>query len=449
MVNDDKQNLERLYGDVNNLQGLIHPKFNEKFKFISKEKLIELSGKLVKAIKKSGVKYVVVSETGASPLAFICRKILQKQGITVHWVYVKFPREAVFNQSAFLYYLTDKERKEKINEKDFLELKNIGLSLGLSEKQVVSWKNKNRSEIINDLCQLNNFLIIGTKLPDLSKILIAVDNYQKNNFDKAFNLVFKKTSISRKLNQPFLYFDEYVDSGSTLFRATKYFQCLAQSPSFKILSYCVKINNSASYDLVYYSLYDRDTERAGYRLGVYPFENRVDLIGYFYFLNDEGMVKETTGNIWERHKNSKNYQDGFIKILEEFIEKHKLLEVTRQGSKIKQVQDYIDKNLIIQYLIYYFEKTLKKDDLTLEFTWLLFDMYGPIWSPMPIRFHFDFWDTFENLKKRLDRIKINDILKQYAKDRAVIIKTLAFICVNRRKNWEKDINKLINKKYGH
>ena len=45
------------------------------------------------------------------------------------------------------------------------------------------------------------------------------------------------------------------------------------------------------YPSIYFTLYDLDTQLECYRFGIYPFENRIDLIGYFYYLNNNAFQK--------------------------------------------------------------------------------------------------------------------------------------------------------------
>ena len=85
--------LEQLYGEVNNLKGLVHPLWQRSFQYMSDSRAIALARQITDCIVDSGRRLVVVAETGASPLGEICLKIGWQRGYQLKFVSLKIPRE--------------------------------------------------------------------------------------------------------------------------------------------------------------------------------------------------------------------------------------------------------------------------------------------------------------------------------------------------------------------
>ena len=65
--------MQELFGKVDNLEMFIHPKFNEKFKFMNNEESIVLAEDILDRFIKSGYEQIVVIESGTSPLISIIK----------------------------------------------------------------------------------------------------------------------------------------------------------------------------------------------------------------------------------------------------------------------------------------------------------------------------------------------------------------------------------------
>ena len=72
-----------LFGDVDNLSCFVHPVFHTTYRFLSDRQLIAFAQAMCDRIEQSGRKRVVVSETGASPFAWLCEQILARRGAAI------------------------------------------------------------------------------------------------------------------------------------------------------------------------------------------------------------------------------------------------------------------------------------------------------------------------------------------------------------------------------
>ncbi len=383
--------LEQIYGNIKNLEPFTHPEYDKKFKFLTNKKIKRLAEKISEKIMSSGYDTVVVSETGASPFTFICQKLLEKQGKKINWLYVKFPRESTKNIYPVLKYYLGKE-----------------------------------SDVLKQFCEKIN---LPAEKPILDRVLRNKPEQTKEQ--EAISKIFEGTEIANTLSKPFLYFDEYIDSGTTLRNAQFYFNFFTKNPHFKIISYMIFAGDDKKYEDIYFTLFNKNTRLDCYNLGVYPFENRIDLIGYFYCLTNKEFRKISL----EELKGKENNISSFLNKVYYLAQKKDLLNKVRKNSKIPAVAKFLTINNIVQYYLF----SLEKDEIYSEFLWQLFDMYGPIWSPMPDEYHLDFWNAFKKTSEEFTP-ELSDEYKIYSSS---IIENLKNIYIKRRKKWLKEIMEVI------
>ena len=67
--------MKELFGNVDNLNMFIHPKFKESFKFMDDKQSLELARTIYNKFEQSSRKNIVVIESGTSPLIEIMKRL--------------------------------------------------------------------------------------------------------------------------------------------------------------------------------------------------------------------------------------------------------------------------------------------------------------------------------------------------------------------------------------
>src|SRR3989344_2521060 len=301
--------VHQLYGEVDNLTFFVHPVYHRKFDFLSDEKLLGSAQQIAARIEKSDYRNVVVSETGARPLAYVCERLLEQGGTKVQWTYMKFPREPTGNIHPLMrFYLTEEGRKDQ------------------------------------------------------------------NEWQKKMARVLEGTRIADTLAKPFLFFDEYIDSGTTLQNSHRYFNCFTGDIDFRTLSYYTNIGASSEFERIFFSEFDQDSQLQCYSRGAYPFENRIDLIGYYYFINDDAYLRRSLEEVVQMFKEQKQVDPAnLLQNLNAVIRERDLLEIVKEQAKIPAVAQFLDESQIFKYYISALEQATEGKGPSGEFLWQLFE----------------------------------------------------------------------------
>lgn len=405
-----------LYGGVNNLQPFTHPTYERGFEFLSNENAIKLAKRTVDEIVSSGYEQVVVAESGAVPFAYICEQISEQEGLNLDWVPFKVPRNPM--QSIYLmleHYLSDVEKTELVN--------------GINRLEAIKKTPYTLPEINSDL----------------EKVILKAGTSNQRETQKAISYLLKGTYLDKIFSKPFIYFDEYVHSGTTLASAQYHYNHFTADLDFKIGSYMVHATNTNRFDRLAFTLYDKDSEFEAYSNGAYPYENRLDLIGYFYQIDENNFSKVDLKDLTTNNNKEDSLKvDSFIKDLRVEIQKTDLINTIKNNSEVSEVSNYLDENQVLRYALTVFEEESFGKNTQYEFLWQLFDMYGPIWTPMPRENHFDFWSTFEKSDERIRESKFFQTYKHnYEQNRTVLISNIASVCLDRRDKWLNNIEELL------
>lgn len=409
--------MKKVFGEVNNLDMFVHPKFNQKFKFMNAKQSIEIAKKVLNQLLQSGFQNIVVIESGTSPLITIMKKLKEYKVATIHFFPIKIPRDLTFNlYEWFQTYLSCEELEEIIEYKE---------------------KRKKRKSVLKELCQkIDLEEIVGKE-----KFTIYDSIEDNREYDNPYAVEFRKilrgTNLYEILNHPFLVFDEYINAGTIIRNFNVLVRLFAKQPNFQLSAYCMFLDHPEEYKKIAFTLYHNGTELECYRNGAYPFENRIDLIGYYYFITKDHFKKIYLEEIEkEANQLAKNidiityYQD--VKNL--IIENH-LLEKLKTSLGEEQVQHYVTEEDVICYLFKYIDKKIYGENPYADFLDQVFELYAPAWSPMPTIFHLDYWSGFEKIKQEIDEV-CNKILDKYEKYRFAIIKDALKNLKEHREKWD-------------
>lgn len=397
--------LSDLFKEPNTLTPFVHPNYNQRFEVLTIKQIVSLAKKVSKEIIFSGYKQILVVETGASPFARICEDIIKQKGKSIKWKYIKFPREPTKDIFPIIKYCSGKKEKR-----------------------------------LKQICKEISHSILNPRNKPLN-VLLKQTNNKQNKYQKEISLSIEGTEISNFLSKPFLLFEDYITSGHTLNILINYLKFFTKNLDFKIISYYVNVPKSKNYSLIQFSLFDLDSKLKCYQLGVYPFENRIDLFGYFYYIDNKDYKKIKIESLTKTKKQS---NAKFLQNISNIIKTNNLLTKIKSKFKIRDVRDFISEEHLLRYFFYVFEKELNKNKYCQEFLWLASDMYGPLWSPLPIKYHIEFMNVFEKNYNLFKKTKGFDrLLKDYGKNRTSILSEISSIFITRRRKLLKTINNIL------
>lgn len=240
--------------------------------------------------------------------------------------------------------------------------------------------------------------------------------------------------------------DEYVDSGSTLRKALTLLNKLGCKDDPKVVCYAWL---TEAYDLDSYlgfACYSGRKNNYWEEFGAYPYENRIDLIGYFYDEQDllRGPIK--TSNFWSSiTKFSAQNCETFLLNLFNLCSQPALLQTIRARCQHVEVSRYIDLSHLMRFSIFELERRASVDTALTTMLSKLWDLYGPMWSPYPDRLHLDFWRAFEGSHSLLEEaIGFSQLEKQYRYVREPLSHQIAICLEKRREWWNKELLTVIS-----
>ena len=413
--------MNSLFGSVDNLNMFIHPKFNEGFKFMDNKQSIELARNILIKFKESGYENIVVIESGTSPLIAIIKRLKEYKNCNFRITQIKIPRDLDFNLLEwFNTYLDDKEMSEIIN------FNNNSIT---------------RYEALKEICKafsLEDF--VGN---DKFTIYDSVKNSKKyGNSSEMFIDVLKGTRMYELFNKPFLLFDEYINAGTIIRNFNGIVRLFTSNPNFKLSAFCMFLDNPSDYENIAFTLYDNSSELECYSNGAYPFENRIDLIGYYYFISKNDFLKVYLKDLKDEIKVDINNQelDEFYNKLNQLIDTNEIVSKLKNSLAEEQVKNYVSNKDIIRFIFKYLDEKLYGKNKFSDFLDQVFELYAPSWSPMPVIYHLDYWNGFEKILNEIDDLCLK-IVEDYKKQRFAIIKLALSSLEQNYILWKENIDK--------
>lgn len=432
--------LEQLYGEPDNLRGLIHPACNRGFRYFNDSEMIPFAVTAASTIRTSGIDRVVVAETGAAPYAHLCDRLLGTASDSISWLYMKFPREPLTTIFHVLdYYLGDEERNQQIRMTSQTEYDELEQNSG-------SWT---RSQLLRAICARMPAQFFREGKADIDALLDTLALPAQMPFQRAVSCALDGTRISNFLKKPFIYFDEYIDSGTTFRNAIQFFRCFTPAPQLKTVTYFINVDEP-SHDCILHTSFPPPGRPDCYDSGAYPYENRVDLIGHFYRLSESAYVKTSVSSFVQDEARDEEVRharqaaiEQLLEDLQSTIDAAALTQVVKSRILTDQLKPKINNDDTNRYCLWWLEKTAGTPDGA-EFLFQLFDMYGPAWSPMPTDFHFEFWNVFQGVGEYFQNLEgFQRLVVSYRKVRFDLLHEIAKTCVLRREAWLANIEDLI------
>lgn len=268
-------------------------------------------------------------------------------------------------------------------------------------------------------------------------------------------VISERKRFEEVIKAPFIILDEYIDSGHTFNLLSKFFNLLLKeeklnNKNFQFVAYMLLNQDPLITKNVSYCLYDYSQREKSFLAGVYPFENRLDYIPYFYLNNQkielQALANEHAEQAWPLQNLS---LDSIFESLKDLLPTDFLISKVRANLTDHQLKNYLNSIHIILYSLYKFAENDPGDILKehyRQFFYLLYDMYGPIWTPMPKYFHLGYWNAFESVSNYFTPIKLASAYHFYLQNCSTIIYQLAQHMVCKHQHWCDSIKKKINER---
>jgi hypothetical protein len=404
------KHIDYLFPKPNNLEHFIHPVFNQGFKYADIKESLLIAEEVLEKIIESKYKTVIYSESGTSPLIHIIKILCNKKHIDIKFIPFKTPRSTDINlYEMIMFYLSNEEKEEVVND-------------------------VKRKDILAKLTKIN----VGDYLNQENTIYDIVKSKINNKSLIQIKEALEDTFIGHIFQNGFLFFDEYINAGTILRNFKFYADLFGFNNNYKIGSYCMFMDDPEDNEMVEFALYNKTTELECYQRGAYPFENRIDIIGYYYFINQDSYQKIYLEDLVKEFKHINiNKLESHLDTIINKIDQLKILDKLKDSCKEEQVKSYLDNYDIIRYLF----RTLEKGK-HYEYLDQVYELYAPAWSPMPVIFHLDYWQAFENINDDLEELK-GLIKEEYLENRdSVFYESLSRI-IDTRKEYLNSLNELL------
>ena len=395
----------KYYKNLDNLSAFTNPDFNCKFRYMNEKESVLLAKKITEKFNQTKHKNIVVIESGTSPLIQIIKNLKSLKDKNL--LQIKIPRELNFNlYEWFKFYIAENEFKPI--EKEMISLcKEISLTSIIKEKK---------------------FTIIDS----------INDNFEYDIFAlKKFNKILKNTTLSKIFQDEFLLFDEYINAGTIIRNFNLISKLFNINAKFKLSAFCIFVDNYENYNKIEFSLFDKRNEFQCYNDGAYPFENRIDLIGYYFYINKDSFKKVILSDLRKQFNQEKKTLE-FEKLLDTFIDEYDLVNKAKNFCQGKEVCSFINKNDLARFIIKELEKSCFGSSIYYDFLDQTFEMFAPAWSPMPVKNHLDYWQAMDKVQSNIESLK-----KPYIQNRNNMFSSVISILTSTKTEWENKILKEI------
>lgn len=402
--------MKPLFGKVNNLAGFVHPKFNREFEFMNESQSVKLAKRILEEFIKTNIKNILVIESGTSPLISIIKKLPEYKRTDLNLLQIKIPRDLDFDLYGWF--------KEYLSPSEFAS----------------------RKDTLKELCA--NFSLeelIGNDKFSIYDSVEATCEYKIST--KYFQECLSGTELANILSNEFLVFDEYINAGTIIRNLNGMIKLFTDNRDYKLSSFCMFLDNPESISKIAFTLYDNSTELSCYENGAYPFENRIDLIGYYFFIDENNFEKvyldDLKKNVETKLKNVD--VNNFFNILNELINESGLVDKLKSVITVDQVKNYVDNSDVIHFILKDLEEYLFGKSKYSDFYDQVYELYAPAWSPMPVVNHLDYWNGFALIKDEIRKLYAV-ISLEYKDIRFDIIKYILDDLLENKKNYELKID---------
>lgn len=407
---------------IDNLSAFTHPTYRQQFRYMNDKEGVALAHALLGKFVESGYQRIVVIESGTSPLIQIIRRLPEFQLSNLEFLQLKIPRDQNFNlYEWFMIYLSPGERDELIELAD---------------------KTGTRADLLRVACdEFDLASFVGDETYDVHASIKDERAYDLTLVQHLHDIL-RGTHLSTVLTQPFLLFDEYINSGTVLRIANAMFRLVVDAPQFKVSAFCMFIDDSSKYPKVAFSLYDKRSELACYERGAYPYENRVDLIGYYYVVQPDRFQKVELATYANQLDAGSESPEQFYERVSVAVKSHQLTDALRRNLVEPQVSAYVTDNDVARHVLRQLELAYGGATIYSDLLDQVFEIYAPAWSPMPVHNHLDYWNGFAAIADN-ERAVVEELAADYAQYRTSVLHDIVQRLLANNAEWNARIETIV------
>lgn len=371
--------LERL----DNLQPFQHPENGRRYRHMRPAEVEELVEELRAAVERHLSRSpqpedvspadppLLWVESGSQPLA---RLLSERLGIEARGI--KVPREVTPALSKYLLFmLRYEEREEALSAETCSALNALARQQGHP-----AFPPGTREQAVRYFSSL-----LREEPPtSLQQALASYLTVRSGPAVQLYNLILRDTEWAQRLAQPLLLLDEYVTSGTVLSVVNQTLALFNPAFTYWLLTYSFNTRRQDAPPYLLHSvLYGPPAQQAH----AYPFENRLDLLGFFYTETERELVRT------ELRGRARPEGDGglsFLRELQSLLTHSDASERINNALPMEQLREYNQLSHLTRFSLY----LLEERELLRDFWLQLFEMYAPSWSPLPVDFHLGFTGAY-------------------------------------------------------
>lgn len=407
---------------IDNLSAFTHPTYHQQFRYMNDKEGVALAHRLLDKFVESEYQHIVIIESGTSPLIQIIRRLPEFQQSNLELLQLKIPRDQNLNlYEWFMTYLSPGERGEIIELADEVGTRADLLHVACDEFDIASFVGDETYDVYASIKDERTY--------DLTLVQHLHD-------------ILRGTHLSAVLTQPFLLFDEYINSGTVLRIANAMLRLVVDAPQFKVSAFCMFVDDFTKYPKVAFSLYDKRSELACYERGSYPYENRVDLIGYYYVVQPDRFQKVELATYASQLDASAESPEPLYEKVLAVVKSHALTDALRSNLVEPQVSAYVTDNDVARHVVVQLELAYGGASIHSDLLDQVFEIYAPAWSPMPVRNHLDYWNGFAAIADK-ERAVVEELATDYAQYRMSVLHDIVQRLLANNAEWNARIETVV------
>lgn len=220
---------------------------------------------------------------------------------------------------------------------------------------------------------------------DLSAGLESYDRSRRSAVAALFNLILCGTDWATWLARPFLLVEEYVTSGTVLSVVNTTLALFNRAFQYELLCYSLATSPAEAPPFLRHTVLNGPTWN---QHKAYPYENRLDLLGFFYTETPTRLIRTEIASWRPRGRDAD--PAPLLQQLADVITAKDVIGRINEGLPIEDLRSFNGPPHAMRWAL----RLLESDPVVRDFWDQLFEMYAPSWSPLPVSFHLGFTGAF-------------------------------------------------------
>lgn len=284
---------------------------------------------------------------------------------------------------------------------------------------------------------------IGLKLP---REPLPWSSILRGNLDQsasALPLPELRARMAGSLAGRILFLDEYVDTGGTVERLESFFRWLGVRSDFGIV--CCHLRPKALIRRLVFSAWPCSESAPCPGEGSYPYENRLDLIGYYYGVSGGTLRRFHVRDLaLPIGREDLRELGDFLDSLLDGISSSDALDHARAAARERGMAEFLEEGDLVRFSLRELARDAGAGAMLTGFFDALFEMIGAPWSPLPDDYHLDYLSALEAARQALSRNPMSKAISaRFQRICRKLAARAAGICEERRRRWLSEIESLM------